>query len=195
VQYEVSYACDPFNEIKDGGGNDDIRVPTWGQPTAGTGLVVNPTTGLWKVEVDVYVPLLLLNLGETNFRFYLNTLTGGNGEANNMIYHAVTRQFGDGWVGVVVLDQTACQIQPIRPATYNFFRKVRPGIFLPPGTTWRDCGLSGNSAYLDTRIDPFKDRLPLSQGAMSSLGGVAVRKHFRLTLNPTGTPEIVCSGK
>ena len=70
---------------------------------------------------------------------------------------------------------------------YKRQRNVRVPAGLPPGLSWRDCGLDG---YFGNRI---KDRLPLSHGAMSSLGGEPVRKRFRLTLvTPTG--ELVCSG-
>lgn len=185
IQYEVSYACDPFNEIRDGGGSDDIQVPTWGQPASGTGLVVNPTTGLWKLEVEVYVPTQLFLLGSATWRVFLNaTIPGVTPEALDMIYRAVTRQFGDGWVDAIVLDQTVCQINPIRPATFSFFRNVRPGMNLAAGQSWRDCGLSSTS---------IKDKLPLSQGAMASLHGTPVRKHFRLTLLLTNGEEIACT--
>jgi hypothetical protein len=62
---------------------------------------------------------------------------------------------------------------------------VRPAIGVPAGVSWRDCGLDG---YVGNQI---KDRLPLSLGAMPSLEGRPVRKHFSLTLvTPTG--EISC---
>jgi len=185
VQYEVSYGCDPYNDIKDGGGNDDIRVPTWGQPLTGTSLVVNTTTGLWKLEVDVFVPSVLLAQGDARFRSYLSTeITGENAAATAMIYNAVLRQFGDGWVEAVVLDQTVCGVVPAgRPASFNFFRNVRPSFALLDGQSWRDCSLSV------TTIE-----LPLSQGAMASLGGQAVRKNFRLTLNTKADVEdLVCT--
>lgn len=186
VQYEVSYGCDPFNDIKDGGGNDDIRVPTWGQPLTGTGLVVNTTTGLWKIEVDVFVPAQLLVLGGARFRSFLTTdVTDDDADAAEMIYSAVMRQFGDGWVEAIVLDQTVCAVLPAgRPASFNFFRNVRPNLPLSGGQSWRDCNLS-----------PTTIVLPLSQGAMASLGGTAVRKNFRLTLNTRlDVEEIVCTG-
>jgi len=98
VQYEVGYDCDPFNEIKDGGGNDDINVPTWGQPSlTTTNLTISTSTGLWKTEVEVYVPTQLMLLGEATWKVLLNA-TIGDPEAVAMIFHAVTRQFGDGWV-------------------------------------------------------------------------------------------------
>jgi hypothetical protein len=185
VQYEVSYGCDPFNDIKDGGGNDDVRVPTWGQPLNGVGLVVNTTTGLWKIEVDVFVPTQLLSLGGARFRSFLDTdVTSENAAATEMVYSAVTKQFGDGWVEAVVLDQTVCGVLPAgRPATFNFFRNVRPTITLGGGQSWRDCSLS-----------TVPIALPLSQGVMASLGGQAVRKNFRLTLNTrVDVEDIVCT--
>ncbi|MBK9473600.1 MAG: hypothetical protein IPO18_15215 [bacterium] len=186
IKYEVAYDCDPFNEIKDGGGNDDIGVPTWGQPATGGGLVVSTTTGLWKVEVDVYVPTQLMQTNETIYRIILaNPPTSLPGPDIDMFMRAITRQFGDGWVDAVVLDQTASQVNPIRPSVFNFFRNVRPGMTIAANQTWRDAGLSSGS---------IKDRLPLSQGAMASLNGESVRKHFRLVLQPNTGPAIVCNG-
>ncbi len=186
IQYEVGYGCDPFNEIKDGGGNDDINVPTWGQQaTNSTNLTISASTGLWKTEVEVYVPTLLMTLGVDIWRIVLLGRVG-DPAAVDMIYHAVTRQFGDGWVEAVALDQTSCAAFPLRPSTFNFFRNVRPGMSRPSNQTWRDCGLQSGT---------IKDKLPLSQGAMASLDGEPVRKHFRLTLHPNVGADIVCSGK
>lgn len=185
VQYQVSNACDPYNSIQDGGGNDYIGYPTWGQPSNGSGLVISTATGLWRLEVTAFVPTQLLQLGSTNFRMLVNALlTGGNAEATEMVFQAVIRQYGDGWVDLVVLDQTTCTSYPIRPATFNFFRNVRPGMTIVAGQTWRDCSLSSSAIMY---------RMPLAQGAMSSLGGEPVRKYFRLTLNPAIGPDIVCS--
>jgi hypothetical protein len=152
----------------------------------GTALVVNTTTGLWKIEVDVFVPSQLLALGDVKFRSYLYTdVTDENAAATAMVYNAVTRQFGDGWVEAVVLDQTVCGVLPAgRPASFNFFRNVRPTLTLGGGQSWRDCSLS------TTTIE-----LSLSQAAMASLGGQPVRKNFRLTLNTrVDVEDIVCTG-
>ena len=182
-KYEVSYGCDEFNEIKDGGGNDDIRVPTWGQPTSGTGLVVNTTTGLWKLEVEVWVPSLLSTVGSTNYMLILTSTVTHDPVKTEMVYRAVTRQFGVGWVDAIALDQTICGINPIRPATFNFFRSVRPDRAIVGSESWRDCGFTS----------PSRTQLPLSLGAMSSLGGDPVRKYFRLTLHCLGGEDIVCT--
>ncbi|MBK9471668.1 MAG: hypothetical protein IPO18_05210 [bacterium] len=184
-RYQVSYACDPYNVMQDGGGNDEIRATTWGPPKPQT---IDPATGVWKLEVNVAVPTLLVQQGPAAFRAYLNAaMAAGNAAIVDMIYDAVTTQFGEGTVDAVAVDQTICGLDPDRPARFNFFRNVRVPAGLPPGLSWRDCGLDG---YFGNRI---KDRLPLSHGAMSSLGGEPVRKRFRLTLvTPTG--ELVCSG-
>jgi len=182
-RYEVANTCDPFNVIQDGGGNDDIRLPTWGPPRPQT---ISATTGVWKLEIDVAVPTLLLQLGPAGFRAYLSSaLAVGDQTIVEMIYAAVTQQFGDGWIDAVALDQTVCGLDPNRPARFNFFRKVRPPAGLPSGVSWRDCNLDG---YFGIQI---KERLPLSLGAMSSLEGQPVRKRFRLTL-VTAAGEIVC---
>lgn len=184
VQYRVSYACDPANTIRDGVGSDDLVQPLWGQAASGTGLVINPVDGVWKLEVDVFVPTMLLSVGESTYRAILNaTYAGGNPAVVDLIYDAVTRQFSDGWIDAIVLDQTSCAVNPVRPATYNFFRHVRPEMVLAAGQTWRDCNLLAPS---------LQDKLPLWQSAMSSLGGVPVRKRFRLTLNPQTGADIGC---
>ena len=188
VKYEVNYGCDPFNEIKDGAGNDDILVPTWGRTnTTSLNLMLDNASGLWKVRADVFVPTQLLQLGRDNFLLYLDAVvTRGDRTASLMVLDAVLRQFGDGWVDAVILDQTAQAASPPRPSTFNFFRNVRPGTTIGAGQTWRDLGLSHAS---------IKDKLPLSQAAMASLGGRSVRKHFRLTLQPLTGPAILCAGK
>lgn len=182
-RYEVVNACDRYNAILDGGGTDDVRLTTWGPPNAQT---INTATGVWKLEVDVAVPTILVQQGPEIFRAYVTALmAAGNPAVTEMIYRAVTQQFGDGWVDAVAVDQTICGLNPDRPARYNFFRNVRPATGVPAGVSWRDCGLDG---YVGIQI---KDKLPLSLGAMPSLGGQPVRKRFRLTLvTPTG--EITC---
>jgi hypothetical protein len=182
-RYEVHNDCDPYNAILDGGGTDDINLTTWGPPKAQT---INTTTGVWKLEVDVAVPTILVQQGPELFRAYVSAaLAAGDPSVTEMIYRSVTQQFGDGWVDAVAVDQTICGQNPDRPARYNFFRNVRPAVGVPAGVSWRDCGLDG---YVGNQI---KDRLPLSLGAMPSLEGQPVRKRFSLTLvTPTG--EIGC---
>ncbi|MBK7047034.1 MAG: hypothetical protein IPH48_11105 [bacterium] len=185
VAYRVSSACDPGNTIRDGIGSDNLEQPTWGQPATGTGLVISPIDGTWKFEVDVFVPTHLLQLGAANFRMYLNVVhAAGDAQVVDFIWDAVTRQFGAGWVDAVVLDQTSCTASPVRPAMFNFFRNVRPEMTLGAGQTWRDCDLLSSS---------IQQKLPLWQGAMSSLGGVPVRKHFQLTLHPQIGADIGCT--
>jgi hypothetical protein len=185
VEYQVSYACDPANTIRDGVGNDDLTLPTWGPPASGIGLVISPTDGVWKFEVDVFVPTQLLILGEVTFRLYLNaTYAAGDPQVVAFLWDAVTRQFGDGWVEAIILDQTSCAVSPARPATFNFFRNVRPVMALSAGQTWRDCNLSSPA---------IQDKLPLTQAAMRSLGGVPVRKRFHITLNPQTGADVVCT--
>jgi len=182
-RYEVSSACDPFNVSLDGGGNDDVRLPTWGPPKAQT---ISASTGVWMLEVDVAVPTMLLQLGPAGFRSYLGAVTaGGSADTVEKIYAVVTRQFGDGWVDAVALDQTICGLNPNRPARFNFFRKVRPPAGMPAGLSWRDCDLDG---YFGIQI---KDRLPLSLGAMASLEGQPVRKRFTLRLI-TAAGDVYC---
>jgi len=171
-KYQVNYDCDAFNQIKDGGGNDDINSPTWGEPNDGDGLSIDPVSGLWRIDVDVVVPDLLLTSGPTNYLMILNALyDSANGPS---IFDATTKQFGEGHVEAVTLDQTSCGFQPARPATYNNFRNVRPTGAAPAiGQTWRDCQLN---------MVGIKDKLPLLHGAMASHDNVPLIKRFRIVV-------------
>lgn len=177
-RYQVSHACDPYNLLQDGGGIDDIRSTTWGPPRPQT---ISTTTGVWSLEVAVAVPALLVQGGPSVFRAYVSSAFAAGDQAKvDLIFGAIMQQFGDGWVDAVAVDQTVCGTNPERPARYNFFRHVRPSGALPEGLTWRDCALE---SYFGPAL---KEKLPLAHGAMSSLDGRPVRKHFRLVL---ATPE------
>jgi hypothetical protein len=183
-RYQVSNTCDIYNEIRDGGGNDDINEPTWGEPGDGRNLDILTTSGLWKLTVEVAVPRGLVTYGPDSYKIVLGVFHGA--EAADLIFEAVTKQFGDGWVDVVALDQTSECLNPIRPARFNLFRSVRPPVReLTAGTTWRDCVLPSALA------SQVKTALGLGQSAMPSLDGEAVRKYFRLTVVTTAG-EFVC---
>ena len=182
-KYQVDYACDPFNQIKDGGGADDIKEPTWGQPGDGQGLSISTSSGLWRLEIDVVVPGNLF-LGPDSYLLLLTIITaGGDPEIAQAIFDATTKQFGEGTIQAVALDQSLCGVPPTRPGKYNYFKKVRPSVAeLPAGQTWRDCNLF---------IPDIKDGLSLSRGAMASNGGVPVVKQFRLVVQ-TNTGDFTC---
>ncbi|MEN8006129.1 MAG: hypothetical protein ABFS42_03900 [Candidatus Krumholzibacteriota bacterium] len=186
--YQVDYDCDPFNQIQDGGGNDDIRQPTWGESPGRSGLVIDPATGLWRISVDVAVPTALMTMGPQNYKdVYLQFVKLiEDPEAREMVFDATTKQFGLGLVRAIALDQTQCSFLPPRPAKYNFFRHVRPTVATPPaGKTWRDCDLT----YLVPGIMLDMD---ISPGAMPSLDGVPAPRYFRITVE-TLTGDFECS--
>lgn len=188
-QYQIDYECDPFNDIKDGGGSDDIKSPTWGKEDNFNSplLEIDSGSGLWRLNVDVAVPSNLF-LGPELYLTLLNlTETGEDLVLAQKIFDATTRQFGDGTVRAVVLDQTQCGFFPTRPAKYNYFRGVRPSVAeLPSGLSWRDCTLNAS-------IQGIKGGLTLSQGAMASNVGTDgwVTKPFRLVVE-TNTGDFVC---
>jgi hypothetical protein len=188
--YQVDYECDPFNQIKDGGGNDDLKVPTWGVSPSRTGLSIDPATGLWKISVDVAVPVSLMTFGPENYKeVYMKFVLGiADPEARDMVFEATTKQFGKGRVQAVALDQTQCNFNPPRPAKFNFFRHVRPSVAeLAPGRSWRDCDLK-TSGIPDIQLD-----LDISPGAMESLAGVPVAQYFRIVVQ-TQTGDFECYG-
>jgi len=186
--YQVDYVCDPFNQIRDGGGNDDLKVPTWGETANRGGLEVDPATGLWKISVDVAVPRDLMIQGEDLYRDISLRFTVGieDPEIRDRVFNDTTRQFGKGRVQAVVYDQTRCGFGPTRPGRYNFFRQVRPSLAeLPAGRTWRDCDLS------TTGISGIQLDLDISSGAMVSLDGAAVSQYFRIIVE-TSTGDFEC---
>jgi hypothetical protein len=183
-QYQVDYACDPSNQIVDGGGFDDIQIPTWGEPGDGVGLTIDPTSGLWRLEIDVAVPTQLFQ-GPDIYLLLLTFVHAGNDPViAQQIFDATTRQFGDGTVRAIALDQTKCGFNPIRPGKYHWFRGVRPSVSeLPAGQTWRDCTLF---------IPDIKASLLLGDGAMASRDGQPVVKPFRLVVQ-TNAGDFVCA--
>ena len=184
-RYQVDYDCDPFNLIKDGGGNDDLLVPTLGEPADGVGLDIDPATGLWRLQVEVAVPDLLFN-GPDQYLLLLTFLHADNDpELAQAIFDATTRQFGDGTIRAIAMDQTDCGILPPRPARYHYFSGVRPSVSsLPAGQTWRDCNLF---------VPGIKGSLTLKNGSMFSNGGAPVVRPFRLIVE-TSAGDFACSG-
>lgn len=188
-RYQVSNICDPYNQIRDGGGYDNLADPSWGQRDGVTGLTVDAGSGLWRITVKVAVADNLVQTSMATFRTLLPFLSGTTGatpEDVDMIVEACVMQLGLGWIDVVALDQTQCGFEPVRPATYNLFKAVRPPVLTVPGGTWRDCFINVDSGFI-------KSKLPLSQATMSSLDGQPARKYFRLTLATAAGDTIRCS--
>ncbi|MBE0567852.1 MAG: hypothetical protein IH621_18000 [Krumholzibacteria bacterium] len=183
-RYQVDYECDPFNQIKDGGGNDDIERYTWAE-SADDQLRIDASTGLWRMRVEVAVPTTLINGGPVAYWFGLlfdPSIGGGTNEAlADEIFVQSLRQLGEGSVRVVAVDQSQCAGTPARPNRYNYFRAVRPSIMnLPAGRTWRDCDLP-----TAPQVPGIKSGLDLGEGAMESRqhkprAEQPAVKHFRL---------------
>jgi hypothetical protein len=114
-------------------------------------------------------------------------------EIRERVYGDVTKQFGQGQVQAIALDQTQCGFSPNRPARYNFFRQVRPAVSeLPPGRSWRDCDLKdANVAGLAEHIQLDMD---ISPAAMASLDRRPVTQYFRIiVVTPEeGEEEVEC---
>jgi len=187
----VDYACDPFNQIKDGGGNDDLTRETWGGSLDGTQLTVDESTGVWRMYVDVAAPTGLLQSGPVGYWNLLFFTEAANDAAvADSLYSLSLRQFGEGTVRVIALDQSNCKPLPIgRPTRYNYFAGVRPSVQnLNPGQTWRDCNLGGTSP---TSIPGIIGSLELGYGAMESRQDIPpesrpVTKHFKLAVRWQG---------
>ncbi len=187
-EYQVDYECDPDNQIKDGGGNDGLKSPTWGRLPNRSGLSIDAETGLWTILVDIAIPSILREKGLTYYKdTYLRYfIAGGDESLVEDLYDTSVRQTGKGSISAVALDQTACGFQPTRPAKYNFFNHVRPSVAeLASNLTWRDC-------LLEIYIQDIQQGLTLSQGVMSSLGGEAAVKRFRIIVE-THDGDFECS--
>jgi len=182
-QYQVDYDCDPYNQIKDGGGADDLNQATWGEPGDGIGLSIDENTGLWALTVRVVVPDLFMQFGpEAYYNFILlpsPEYANGDPEVADLIFEQCGKQFGVGSVRAIALDQTLGSAEPYRrPSVYYTFKDVRPSVTEPPvGYHWRERFLSV------PRIDIS---MSLTRGAMASSEGVPVTKYFRITAVGTG---------
>jgi len=185
--YQVDYECDPFNRIHDGGGNDNIQLPTWGMTSGVSGLEIESDSGLWNISVDVAVPRDLMILGPENYRdIALRFIVGIEDPVlRDRVFDDSTRQLGPGRVQAVALDQTQCSFVLPRPAKYNLFKYVRPSVEdLLPGQSWRDCDLWVTVPDIYQEID-------LSQGSMESLDGEPGSQYFRIVLE-TETGDFEC---
>ncbi len=190
--YQIDYECDPFNQIRDGGGNDDLKEPTWGEDPSRAGLEIDAGTGLWKVYVDVAVPRDLMTLGPEAYRdVSLRFIVGiEDPEIRERVLQDTTKQFGKGKIRAVALDQARCGFDPVRPARYNFFRHVRPSVAeLGGGRSWRDCDLAESFP----QVPEIQLQLDISPGAMESLEGRTVAQYFRIIVE-TSTGDFQCFG-
>jgi hypothetical protein len=178
-RYQVDYECDLNNEIKDGGGVDDITRATYGE---GPGLTIDAATGLWKLTVEVPVPTLALQYDPGTFWQFMNLLvTEGQEDLTDALYWGSLRQLGDGMVRAVALDQSNCAAVPqARPAAYNYFKNVRPTVPTPPPTyTWRSCSLPSSL------VPGLARKLDLAPAAMESN---APAPDYDWTQDPDGNP-------
>ena len=175
-RYQVDYDCDPYNSIHDGGGIDDILRPTWGHEFGAEGIEIDPVDGLWKLTVDVAVPAQLVTLGSATFLQIIQfTMAEGDPVLARELFDLTVRQIGDGMVRAAVLDQTRCDLSPVRPARYHIFEDVRPPVAGLQSGTWRDCLPQFPGIVMS---------LDLFWGAMESHSpGNEVQQHFRIVLD------------
>jgi hypothetical protein len=183
-RYQIDYACDPWNSIRDGGGLDDISRITWGEDPDQGLLQVIPSSGLWALEVEVVVPQMLVNMGGATFaQVILYTMAMGDAELADQIYGICLRQLGAGTVRASALDQTRCSAPPLpRPARYHIFQGVRPPEIIGPGfISWRDCNWSFGS--LDFSLDLY---------SMAQQSEVQAEQSFQLILQQPDGTDLVC---
>lgn len=194
---QIDYDCDPGNTISDGGGADNIEVENWGVTAGQDGLTVS-STGVWTKLVRFYVPDEMSTRTPDDFRFWIlitrlfeEGITDVNDPRVEEIYQICIRQFGQGRVQAVALDQTQCGTTPAgRPGQYHTFKGLRPPIgTLGEGYTWRSCSLG--SILPSGSID---GSIPLPQMAMASNGNVPVEKFFRVVYQASGNIDVECSG-
>ena len=178
-KYQVDYDCDPYNNIRDGGGMDDLSAPTWGYELGDTGIDISGDDGLWKLTIDVVLPSQLISLGMPTFvQIVQFTMAGGDPVLTQKLVDICTRQMSEGTVRATTMDQTQCGFQPVRPAKYHLFEQVRPPTLV--SGTWRDClpNFSGGNVV---------SSMNLSKAAMAAHDpGNEVEIKFRLLLDQLG---------
>ncbi|RKZ19791.1 hypothetical protein DRQ50_01385 [bacterium] len=212
-RYQVNNECDPNNQIKDGGGSDDITRITASE----NDLLSITSEGLWKMAVEVAVPEELFNSSPLRFLQFLSFVCQGDLELAEAFYWGSIVQLGDGSVQAVAVDQATCADNPrTRPTAYNYFKQVRPVGTLPPGSNWRSCTLGAEVSPetrralalplslgpvalesgapepdYDWRRDP--DGSPWRNADNSPVLGVPVRQDFRIELHGSylGVPHVV----
>jgi hypothetical protein len=178
-KYQVDYDCDPYNSIRDGGGQDDYLHPTWGYNLGDNGIWISDTDGLWKLGVNVAIPQQLVSVGSTTFMTIIQyTIAGGDPVLAQTLFNICTRQLSAGLVRASVLDQTQCGYFPVRPAKYHLFDQVRPPVGELVSGTWRDCipTFGGITASLGLQYSAMSSH-PWTQG---------VERSFRITLQEAG---------
>jgi hypothetical protein len=192
-RYQIDYDCDPFNDIKDAGGFDDLASPTWGHAFNEQGIEIKPQDGLWKLTVQVAVPSDIITAGMDSYLIQLfYVIAGQDQELSQELYSLSMRQMSIGQVRALTMDQARCDLRPVRPSQYHLFRGVRPSTDTISGT-WRDC---------DPTFPNVLTSLDLSRGAMSSElfdfdgdpddEGEAAFRQFRIILE-TGGQDYDCT--
>ena len=172
-RYQVDHECDLYNQVKDGGGNDDITRVTWGNKDNPL-IQIDPQTGVWSMDVEVAVPTALIS----SFRAYcaqLLSIAGLDADLAAKLFTLSVRQLGEGSIKVIALDQTGCDYPPNgRPASFNWFEQVRPTT-RPSSLTWRSCdGLDGVDGSVDLMRVAMESRNLLPEASRP------VTKYFRI---------------
>ncbi|PID78645.1 hypothetical protein CSB20_14095 [bacterium DOLZORAL124_64_63] len=193
-RYQVDNECDPGNSILDGGGVDNLSSPTWGYNSTDPYIDVSPTDGIWTLDVNIMVPERLMTFPslETFELVVRTTDTGGDQDLSTRIIKTLLRQFGDGLVSAIALDQGQCGLAPTRPAKYHIFKDVRPPAqSLNPGETWRDCspGNYVSDIYSSLRLD----RATMDSAVYEGNNLVPATKPFKLLFQNADGTFFTCS--
>ncbi len=129
-RYQVDYENDPDNIIKDGGGIDNIRSPTYRFSTNSTDPVYIDDNGVWILKIRFGVPFQLLAadslaLGVEAYRQYLFEELYQDWDAVDEAFRLTTMQLGNGWTTVIARDATDCIIARAQKGKYHYFTHVR----------------------------------------------------------------------
>jgi hypothetical protein len=140
-RYQVDYENDPNNIIKDGGGIDNLRSPTYFFSTNPDDPVYVDDNGVWVLQIRFGVPFALLSAaslaeGIDAYREEL-FLKYDDWDAVDRAFELTTLQLGRAWASVIARDVTDCDAR-LEKGKYHYYTRVR----VPPNH-----GLACNDAY------------------------------------------------
>lgn len=195
-RYQVDNECDPGNNILDGGGVDNLANATWGYDSSAQYIDVTPSDGIWKLDVNIMVPVQMVQF--PNLQTFHLVLTSqpeygdGDAELATRMVRTLMRQFGEGLVSAIALDQGQCNLEPARPARYHIFNDVRPPSYtLTPGETWRDCSPNfTGDIYSSLRLD----RAAMDSAVFDEFGNlVPAEQPFRVLFQDGDGSFLTCT--
>lgn len=177
-RYQVDYENDPNNIIKDGGGIDNLRSPTYEFSMNPADPIYIDDNGVWILQIRFGVPFTLLAadslaLGIDAYRLELFEKYNDLDDVD-VAFDLTTMQLGNAWTSVIARDATDCIQERTMKGKYHYFTQVR----VPPDHGRKCSGdYPGEKAQL--ALDDFS-------AESSTLDEPFVKNYFLGILYPSG---------